>query len=236
MKFPKSKDRHLLLWLLALGLLFLQPAWPDEARYLRPEQVDLTQLLPPPPAAGSEAQRRDLAAVLDAQRARTAAAVTEAQADAEASVFRFADVLGPSFTAQRLPQTHAFFRRLGREMSQVVQAAKDHWARPRPYEISVEVQPVAERARNGAYPSGHSAFGNLTGILLATMVPEKRAELFDRGRRYGENRVVAGLHYPTDVEAGRLAATAIAAALFQDPEFRRDFAAAKSEVRAALYK
>jgi acid phosphatase (class A) len=219
---------------MVFGLLFLQPAWPDEARYLRAEQVDLTRLLAPPPAPGSAEDRRDLEAVLAAQRARTPDSAKAAQADAEVSVFRFADVIGPAFTAERLPRTAALFRQASREASAVIQIAKRHWGRPRPFDVSDDVKPVAELARNGAYPSGHAAFGQLAAILLAEMVPEKRAELFARGRAYGENRVVAGLHYPTDVEAGRLAATAIAAALLRDAEFSRDFAASRAEVRAAL--
>jgi acid phosphatase (class A) len=66
------------------------------------------------------------------------------------------------------------------------------------------------------------------------MIPEKSRELFARGREYGDNRVVAGVHYPTDVEAGRLSATAIAAALMQSERFLHDFNEAKAELRQAL--
>jgi membrane-associated phospholipid phosphatase len=44
------------------------------------------------------------------------------------------------------------------------------------------------------------------------MIPEKIAALFARGREAGYNRLVLGVHYPTDVEAGRLLATAVATA------------------------
>ena len=49
----------------------------------------------------------------------------------------------------------------------------------------------------------------MTAILLAAMVPEKRAEIFARGWEYGENRLVAGVHFPSDIESGRIAATAV---------------------------
>jgi acid phosphatase (class A) len=65
-------------------------------------------------------------------------------------------------------------------------------------------------------------------------VPEKSAQLFARGREYGRERVIGGDHFPTDVEAGRLAATAIAASLFQTPSFTTDFADAKAELRQVL--
>jgi acid phosphatase (class A) len=66
------------------------------------------------------------------------------------------------------------------------------------------------------------------------MVPEKAAALFARGREAGDNRLVLGAHYPTDVEAGRLLATAVATALFQNPAFLKDFEEARAEVRKAL--
>ena len=42
------------------------------------------------------------------------------------------------------------------------------------------------------------------------------------------------MHYPTDIEAGWRAGTAMAAVMFELPNFRADFAAARDEVRATL--
>ena len=66
------------------------------------------------------------------------------------------------------------------------------------------------------------------------MAPEKAAALFAHGREIGFNRLVLGVHDPTDVEAGRLLATAIATSLFQNPKFLKDFAEAKAELRQTL--
>jgi len=42
-----------------------------------------------------------------------------------------------------------------------------------------------------------------------------------------EDRVILGVHIPSDVEADRLAATALAAALMKDAAFMKEFAEAK---------
>ena len=65
-------------------------------------------------------------------------------------------------------------------------------------------------------------------------MPEKRSELFSRGWEFGENRLNLGIHFPSDIEAGRIAATAVIAVMMQNPAFKADLAAAKAEVRAAL--
>jgi acid phosphatase (class A) len=66
------------------------------------------------------------------------------------------------------------------------------------------------------------------------MVPEKSPQIFARGREYGENRVVAGVHFPSDIEGGRLSATAIAAALMENEQFKNDLNEAKAELRGVL--
>jgi acid phosphatase (class A) len=195
---------------------------------------DLTRYLAPPPAAGSAADRRDIAEVLAVQAARTEAEATAAQADQAPSVFRFADVLGPWFTAERLPLTDALAARACREASGATAAAKAYWRRPRPYVASDEVKPVISHTTQGSYPSGHATCGQLWAIVLAELVPEQRAALFERGHRYGWNRVIGGVHYPSDVEAGRTAAAVIAAALFANPAFQADLAATRAELRTAL--
>ena len=205
-----------------------------ESPYISPQDIDLARFLPPPPAPDSAAQRRDLDAVLEIQGTRTKAQVADAQADQKASVFRFADVLGRKFSEERLPKTAALAEKACREASAVVGVAKQSWSRPRPYVTSRQVKPVLSNVTAGSYPSGHATCGYIWAIILADMIPEKRDKLFVRGVRYGQNRVVGGVHYPTDAEAGRLSAAVIAVALSDNPAFRSDFASAKVELRKVM--
>jgi len=106
-----------------------------------------------------------------------------------------------------------------------------------PEEAARQAAAEAEAKKQGdntSYPSGHATFGTACGILLAEMVPEKRSELFARARQYGESRIIVGAHYPSDVEAGRLAGTVGAALLMQNATFQRQFFEAQAELRTAL--
>jgi acid phosphatase (class A) len=244
--------RFLLLPFIALA--FVVPALADDLHYITPAQIDLAQMLPPPPAPGSNAQRRDIAAMLAVQRARTKATAARAVADNPFSVFRFADVLGPNFNAAGLPKLAAFLDRVWRDIDALTSGTRNYWHRDRPFLIERNIHPVddlkkglcndepghgtvAPSCPNGfkySYPSGHTAFGTAMAIILAQMVPEQRAALFARGWQYGDNRIVAGVHYPTDVEAGRIAAAVIVVLMMQNEHFRADLAAAKAELRNAL--
>ena len=72
------------------------------------------------------------------------------------------------------------------------------------------------------------------GIVLSNMVPEKRAEIMARAAEYANNRVVGGVHYRSDIEAGRITGTVIAARLQTRDDFNQAFEAAKSELRGVL--
>jgi len=154
-----------------------------------------------------------------------------AKADAEASVFRFADAIGPGFDAAHLPLTARLFERLTASISAVVGPVKDHWNRPRPFLASSEVEPLL-KPDGATYPSGHGTLARLYAIVLADLFPDKRREIFTRGDRFAQGRLVNGVHYPSDIEAGFLAATVIAAELRQQPAFRDDLAKARAEITA----
>jgi len=195
-------------------------------------RLDLAAILPPVPDAAET--RRELDALLVQQKSRTPEQAAACRADQEISVFRFIDVLGEGFTADALPKTAVLFARVLTSEKGPLERAKAAFARPRPPAQDPAIRPCVDLPPNAAYPSGHATAGNLMATVLAAMVPEKAAELHRRGRAFGDHRVQGGVHFPSDVDAGRLCAAAIAAELFQDTEFKADFAAARAEVRAHM--
>jgi acid phosphatase (class A) len=204
-----------------------------QARYLEASQVDLVHILAPPPSPQSAAGKVDIATVLAAQAARSDADIKAAQADDTTSVFRFADVMGPGFKPESLPFASGFFNDVGADLNRAIGPAKDRYNRQRPVVEDPHVEPVV-KAANASFPSGTSAFAYGTAILLAAMVPENAAAIFARADTYAHNRIVAGVHYPTDVEGGRISASVIDNVLLHDPVFMADFAKARGEVRRAI--
>jgi acid phosphatase (class A) len=202
--------------------------------YVDPAEIDLQRKLPAPPAEGSQAHRVDLGVVREAQRNRTSDQIADAKLDAEMSVFRFADVLGPNFIRENLPFAGPFLHQAFIDGDNGVAGVKSHYARRRPFMVDPRIETIVEQPPNASYPSGHSTFGHVNARLLARMLPEKAADIFDRAARYADYRVVAGVHFPTDLQAGSASAGQIEQALFADPMFVKDFDRARTEVRAAL--
>ena len=85
-----------------------------------------------------------------------------------------------------------------------------------------------------SYPSGHSANVYAAALLLATVMPERAAPILARGIRYGENRVICGVHHPSDVVEGQKIAAAYFAKLQELPAFQHDLACALDERRSSV--
>jgi acid phosphatase (class A) len=203
--------------------------------YSDAKEINLLLLLPPPPANDSAQMKAELGEILTIQVTRTKEMEARAFADATENVWRFADVVdSPKFNAATLPKVAAFFDRVVETEAAVVDPAKDVWKRPRPHLYSDLVHPVVPLSKSGSYPSGHSTVGTLMGIELANMLPEKRAAIMARAWEYAHNREVGGIHYPSDIEMGRVTGTVIAQTISTHPDFAQEFEAAKAELRAAL--
>jgi acid phosphatase (class A) len=200
--------------------------------YIDPAAMALQRVLSPPPEANSEAAKADMQAVEAAVRTRTPDDERRITANLPCALDRFGGVLGPAFTAAAMPITAALIERVFQDGELAVLAAKTAIARPRPYTLKSDLATFGHRSDSTSYPSGHATFGYLAATVLARLVPEKRQALFAFAASYGENRVIAGTHFPTDLEAGRIAAAVIAEALFHDPRFERDLDQADAEIAA----
>jgi acid phosphatase (class A) len=222
----------------ALIVMMLATASVAEARdtfYIVPSQVALSQVIQPPPPANSQAQKDDLKAVQAAQKTRTEAQIKSALADnAVLTIFFASDVLGPNFNKENLKITAPFFDRVFADQIEACLEIKEHFKRQRPFVIDPEIKPIYQQSANPSFPSGHATTGYVYTIILSMMIPEKTQALYDRAEAYSRNRVIAGVHFPTDVEAGRVSAAVIVNALIQQPLFMRDFERAKKELRQVL--
>ena len=205
------------------------------ANYLDSSILDLSLILPPPPAQDSAITRAELAEIHQIEQARTPAQVAAAQTDDHREdLFLYSTVLGESFHSEALPITAAFSASLRNDVGVIDPPLKAFYARPRPYNFDTSLHPVCDTNKEGSYPSGHSLNGYLFAFVLIQMVPEKRAEILSRADEYAHNRVVCEAHYASDLEASRRAAYATIGAMLANPRFQRDLAASRSEIRQHL--
>jgi acid phosphatase (class A) len=115
-----------------------------------------------------------------------------------------------------------------------VRVAKDYFKRERPFAADNRVQLFVDQSPNYSYPSAHSTFAYTVAIILADMVPEKTAAIFDRADSHASHRSDVGVHFPGDILAGRISGAVIVNQFFDNGRFQSEYARARAEVRHAL--
>jgi acid phosphatase (class A) len=173
------------------------------------------------PALGSDGAKADLAILLWMQVTRTADEVARAQSEVHIHLGIFSEVTGKDLEKGPMPLTRALCEQAREALGAEVGRLKAHYARPRPYATWGQVQPAVQREPSFAYPSGHASWSMLEAELLAYLEPARAEAILARGRLVGYDRVLAGVHHPSDVEAGQRVAEAFAKAWLADPGNRR---------------
>jgi acid phosphatase (class A) len=206
----------------------------SQPKYLAPNAIDVTALLPDPPAADSPEHEAEMQQLLKLEKDRTPAEVARCNQEEHMTIFLFADAVGSKdFSEANCPKLAEFFKTtLQPDLGYFSKAAKEHFNRPRPYTDSLIHALFSEK--NASYPSGHSTRATMWGEILSALLPERREQIVARSQQMGWDREIAGVHYPTDVFAGRVLGKALAKALLADPEVQAQLQALKPELEKAL--
>ena len=222
--------RIILVLLLLAAAVVPAPA----AALLAPADVDASRLLPPP-APGSALARSELTELHAIHGRATLAMNAAASRDsADEKPDLFDGVLG--FDVMALPATAKVLSEVQEEEEEATKPAKAYFHRDRPWIVDASIatcDPDKPGPATNSYPSGHSTTGWSIGIVLAALMPEKAQTILARADEFAENRLVCGVHFRSDIEAGRQYGTEIALKLMALPSFKADMDAARAELRAA---
>ncbi|MCE2576132.1 phosphatase PAP2 family protein [Komagataeibacter sp. FNDCR2] len=215
---------------------------PEETGYFTATtpSPDATRYLPPPPQAGTARQATDDRAFLStraqAGSSRWALATSDADLREDSLLHSFSCAVGFVIDTAHAPRLTALIHKMDVSETPDMRASKDYWHRARPFVGNS--QPIcteadrAHLATSGSYPSGHTMLGWSTALVLAELLPERATEILQRGRVFGESRIVCGVHWESDVQAGYMLGTAEIAAMHGLPAFRSDMDAARAELDA----
>lgn len=80
--------------------------------------------------------------------------------------------------------------------------AKFKYWLPRPSQADPGIVPSFPSPNFPAYPSGHAAFSGAAATFLSYRFPDEKVELIRLSEEAAQSRVVSGIHYPFDSEAG----------------------------------
>ena len=229
------KNRMMLLWVAAALAAFAEPYCGVE------ELPDLIKCLPVPPEPGSADFTRDVARYeWGKEQRKDPGRAALARHDAVWSFATVADAFSKPFGMEISPtNTPKIWKVIEDSLStsdQMRVAPKAFFHRRRPFAYFNE-EPLCPKEDGiwrdeGSYPSGHTLRSMVAALVLAEISPAKANEIFVRAMQYGENRVIAGAHWQSDVDMTRLAAATAYSRLQTIPAFRSQMEQAKSEFTA----
>lgn len=211
-------------------------------RYLSDKTMpDGLTLLPPPPVAGTAAMARDEAvrrAALPLRGTpRYALAAADADRNQDATNQAFQCAFGTAIDPQGTPVLYKLLGKMRIDVRASTYPAKSHYKRLRPWIANNAKACVASEGLvrdDGSYPSARAAVGWAYALVLAELNPGRRSNIMERGREFGQSRVVCDAEWQSDVDAGRTLAAAVVSRLQKVDQFRSDLRAARQEVAKAL--
>ncbi|MEJ8825171.1 phosphatase PAP2 family protein [Variovorax humicola] len=207
--------------------------------YLSPAELpDSLALLPPPPSADSPVLAADTATFLNLTKLqdtpRGAMAVKDADLHFPEAASTFSCALGVQISEQATPNLNMLLRRTLTDTGLATYKAKDKYVRTRPFVMyqtaTCTPKEEASLAKDGSYPSGHSAIGWGWALVLVELAPDRADAILQRGRAFSQSRAICGVHWQSDIEAGRLVGSAAVARLHGNAVFNAQMAAAKDEI------
>ena len=104
--------------------------------------------------------------------------------------------------------TWRWFNAMATQGNGLILYTKMYHARPRPYQLAPllgkKIMPTVSDPQTPAYPSGHAFDAWMFSTALKVRYPEFHA-VFDRfAERISESRIIGGVHFPSDIEAGKI--------------------------------
>ncbi len=231
-------------FLLSLGLsaVALAVAADPEPGYLFPgADLHIQAWLPQAPPRDSLAQAADVQAIFALRSELDGPRGVEAHEDdvykAEDVAPRFDYILGIHLTERTAPHTLELMRTVSHDaewLTHPIKRSVVDGGRQRPFVDypSLPTCPITyeKLGQTGSYPSGHASLGWMWGNILAELAPAHADALLARAIAFGESRAVCGFHYPSDLAAGRLAASALLERLRSSKRFQHDLESARGEI------
>jgi membrane-associated phospholipid phosphatase len=93
--------------------------------------------------------------------------------------------------------------------------AKYAYNRPHPSQADPTLSTVLPNPASPSYPSEHAAAAGAASAILAYIYPDDAQVFTDLAEAAAQSRVLAGVHYPSDVEAGLELGRAVAARVIE---------------------
>ena len=208
------------------------------------QKLDALSILPAPPAPGSAMSVVDeafnQAALTLKGSSRWQLAARDADVNFPQAASTYACSLNAPISEQSTPYLYQILRRVASDAGYAGSATKEKYKRQRPFLFNHQgictPEDETKLRTEWSYPSGHSATGQIWGLILAELAPDRAEAILTRAQAYAQSRVICNVHWQSDTIEGRYVGAYVYSRLQGNAEFRSDMAAAREELKAVRAK
>jgi hypothetical protein len=206
---------------------------PPQKPYYLTGNEDVWHDFPSKPALGSPIDQTDLLITLSVQASRTEDQKNEAFRDKNYSIKLVTDVIDAAFET-KYPNTFKVLNNADIDSYFINTMIKKANGRFRPYIQHPTLVVPLFSVGDFSYPSGHASGLELQARILGRLFPSQSDALLNRARQIADGRVVAGVHYTSDTEAGLALGDLLFTQLETKTEFQNDLTAAATKDQLPL--
>lgn len=200
------------------------------------------------PKNSSEQTARDIAFLLNLQNNRTTTQIERAQyianigswphinnptdpdfeTNRQQLYYIINTATGKDFNYKNYPRTTQLLLNCIQDIRVTEFRLKQIFKRPRPYHLEPTLNPLT-KIQSPSFPSGHSLWAYTGAYIFGELFPEQRANFLAAASEVQWSREVLGIHYPSDNEASRIIGWHLLKFWYNNPTFKSDLEAAKTE-------
>ena len=213
---------------------------PVDAYFTTSEMPDMLKWHPAPPDTIGAAFTFDIMQYMWGKqmrndKERAAIAIRDAVYGLDCIIQEFSEPFGLQISKEETPAIYKVMREGTATCDSICTIPKRYYMRKRPFirfqESTLIPDDEPSLRKNGSFPSGHTILGWSSALLLSEINPDRADTLLARGIMYGDSRMIVGAHWQSDVNAGRLAASAAYARLHTSERFLEQMRLARLEFR-----
>ena len=205
---------------------------PPEKPYYLTGKEDAWRNFPPKPALGSAIDQEDLLITLSLQNSRTEDQKNEALRDKSYTIKLMTDVIDSDFET-KYPNVFKVLSNADIDSYFINTMIKNANGRLRPFVQHPTLVVPMFTLGGFSYPSGHATGMELQARILGQLFPDKSEALLRRARQVADSRVVAGVHYAGDTEAGLALGDLLYTEIAAKNAFQKDLSTAAQTDRIA---